>query len=147
SHIPAIVQDTRFDGILSGHQDGGMRLEMLPNAASVEAGDTIVTSGLNGELPKGLPLGRVIEVGGSDQDPFPSVFVEPLTALDRLEHLVVLTSFRPGGIPDAESVEEAAPEQGALAAADAPQTEEATAQAGQGAEQRPDESRLPGSGQ
>ena len=99
SKIPALVQDGRFDGILSGRADGGMRLEMLPQGSSVKPGEIVVTSGLGGDQPKGLPLGKVVDVGGSDQDLFPTVFVEPLASLRNLENVLVLTSFRPGGVP------------------------------------------------
>lgn len=121
SKIPALVEEGRFDGILTGGADSRMRLEMLPQGSTIKPGDIVVTSGLEGELPKGLPLGRVIEVGGSDQDLFPAVFVEPLTTLRNLENVVVLTSFRPGGVPaypGPNARSSAAPSTGAPAPAD-----------------------------
>lgn len=121
SRIPAIVQNGRADGILVGRANGEMRLELLPQGAAIEAGEIIVTSGLGGQMPKGLPLGRVVNVGGSDQDLFPTVFVEPLTSLRSLENVLILTSFRPGGITGfqtAESQEPGEPTPGAPATGD-----------------------------
>lgn len=99
SRIPALVQDGRFDGILTGRTDDNMRLELLPQGTTVKPGSIVITSGLQGQLPKGLPLGRVIEVSGSDHDLFPTVAVEPLASMRSIENVVVLTSFVPGGVP------------------------------------------------
>ena len=99
SKIPALIQDGRFDGILVGRANNRLSLEMLPQGSSVKPGDLVVTSGLDGTFPKGLPLGRVIEVSGSGQVLFPSVYVEPLSNLTGLEHVVVVMDLAPGGVP------------------------------------------------
>ncbi len=103
-------------------------------AAGVRPGDIIVTSGLGGQFPKGLPVGKVVEVGGSNHDLFPTVYVEPLVSLRSLENVLILTSYRTDGVPAYGS---------ASAAADATPTATPTSVAGS-SERRPAESVLPG---
>jgi rod shape-determining protein MreC len=54
-----------------------------------------VTSGLGGNYPPNLPIGRVSEVSGSSQDLFRKVTVEPLARLSTTNTVLVLTSFTP----------------------------------------------------
>lgn len=49
-------------GILAWGHPGGFHLRDIPATADVESGDRIVSSGLGGVFPPGIPLGRVTEV-------------------------------------------------------------------------------------
>jgi rod shape-determining protein MreC len=55
----------------------------------------VITSGVGGDFPPGLIIGRVSAVGSSRQEIFKDVTVEPLASLSRLETVLVLTSFTP----------------------------------------------------
>lgn len=58
--------DTGAQGIVSGKYGLGIVLEMVEQNDAINEGDTIVTSGLGGSIPKGLLIGRIshIEVSG-----------------------------------------------------------------------------------
>ena len=62
-------------------------------------------------LPTGLPIGRVTEVRAPDQALFGAIEVAPLADYQRLEQLLVMTSFEPGvGMTEASTNSEAAAE-------------------------------------
>ena len=68
---------------------GQLELRWLPNNADVREGDALVTSGLDGLYPAGLPVGRVtgIDRGSST---FARVHVQPAANVDRSRMLLVL---------------------------------------------------------
>ena len=64
---------------------------------TLTSGDTVVTSGLGGGYPVGIPIGTVTEVSGSEQDLFKEVAVQPRVRLSTtsLQTVLVITSFIP----------------------------------------------------
>jgi rod shape-determining protein MreC len=95
SGVNARIQESRAPALASGSSDGRLRLEYLAQAAVVNAGDTVLTSGLGGSYPEGLLIGRVAKVEGGPLDVFKRVEVDPAVGLGSLETVAVLTSFRP----------------------------------------------------
>jgi rod shape-determining protein MreC len=87
----ALVERSRAQGVaVGGGADGRLRLEYVSQTADIVAGDTLVTSGIDGIYPKGFVIGRVEDVqrGGA----YPSIFVSPAVDFSRIEDvLVVLT--------------------------------------------------------
>ena len=57
-----MVQQSRAQGVLKGTATGSLRLTLIRTDQTVEVGNTVVTSGLGGVFPKGLPLGKVVSV-------------------------------------------------------------------------------------
>ncbi len=93
SVVAVRIQETGIDGSL--HASADRKLEVKLARGEVAAGATVVTSGLGGEYPPGLPVGRVVEVSGTPQDMFRTVRVEPFAQLAAAQTLLVLTSFTP----------------------------------------------------
>lgn len=91
SAVGVIVDSTRAQGILQGWDDGLVRLEHVDDSAVLEVGDELVTSGTDQIYPKGLPVGRIVDVGRPD-DLLKTATVEPSVDLSRLEEVLVLTS-------------------------------------------------------
>ncbi|WP_322796472.1 rod shape-determining protein MreC [Tepidiforma sp.] len=81
------------DGILRGNPGRTLTLDLAQGA--IQVGDTLVTAGLGGSFPYGIPIGIVSAVEGSAQDLFPKVRVEPLTRLETATTVLVLLSFVP----------------------------------------------------
>jgi rod shape-determining protein MreC len=95
SAISAMIQESRAQGVVSGSYSRRLTMEFLRQAAVVNEGDTVLTSGIGGDFPSGLVIGRVSAVESSRQEIFKNVTVEPLASLSRLETVLVLTSFTP----------------------------------------------------
>ena len=90
SAVAVLVQRSRVSGILEGQEDGRLILQYVPLEADVVPGDLILTSGLEGVFPKGLPVGRVIRVDRKGSPLFLQVQVVPFVDLSRLEEVLVL---------------------------------------------------------
>ena len=92
SGVSAMVQDTRAQGMLQGQADGTLRLEYVSVDSDVKVGDIIVTSGIGGVFPKGLPLGTVSSVEKSANDVYYTIVVAQTTA-ENNEEVLVITSL------------------------------------------------------
>ena len=58
-------------------------------------GDLVVTSGLGGVYPKGLPVGEVLEVKDNPGEFFKDIEVKPTVDFAKLEDLLVLLRESP----------------------------------------------------
>ena len=89
SRIPVVIESSRDQAILAGDNSERPRLDYLRANARVTPGDRVVTSGLGGIFPPGIPVGVVI---GSEA----GLRVQPPIDWDRLEFLRLL-DFGLGG--------------------------------------------------
>ena len=80
---------TRVVGFLES-MDGRRLTAMIPTHAGVHAGDTLVTSGLGGIFPKGIPVGTVKEIRKSDLDVMCQMDVNPFQEFSILEEVFVM---------------------------------------------------------
>jgi rod shape-determining protein MreC len=62
--------------------------------------DAIVTSGLTGDFPRGLHIGRIQQVTKAATDLFQSGEVTPIVDFSKLEGVLVITSFQPTISPE-----------------------------------------------
>lgn len=107
SSISAMVQSSRAQGILRGSVDGTLRLTLVRTDQMVEVGDLVVTSGLGGVFPKGLPLGKVSSVERTTGSMYYSIEVEPLSSAESFEEVLVITSLTDEQKATAEDVAQA----------------------------------------
>ena len=91
SRIAVFSQNSRALGILAG-QGTGRRLEVnfVQRDANVKQGEVLITSGLDGKYPKGIPVARVLSVAPSDYTQFMAIYAEPLVDLQHLEEVLLL---------------------------------------------------------
>lgn len=94
--VGAIDQDSpaRASGTVKGQIGAGLLMERIPQDQPVKPGDTIITSGLAGELPKGLIIGRVESINQKDNAVFQSAQIVSSIKFNRLELVFVMV----GGI-------------------------------------------------
>jgi rod shape-determining protein MreC len=67
-----------------------LALPYLPRNADVQADDLLVSSGLGGVFPAGLPVGRISEVRRDPSQPLAIVSARPAAALDRDREVLLL---------------------------------------------------------
>lgn len=92
SAVAVMVQRTRTAGVAEGEPGGAVRLKFLArDGGGVQVGDLIVTSGLGGVFPKGLPVGRVITVEDRGSALFHYARLAPLADFARVEEVLLLT--------------------------------------------------------
>lgn len=90
SRIPVMADRSNARAILIGDNTGFPRLEYVGRDADIQAGDRIVSSGDDGILPRGLPVGEAVEARDgswrvalySDQAPVDFVWVWPYQSIE-----------------------------------------------------------------
>jgi rod shape-determining protein MreC len=94
SAIAGLIQETRVQGIIKG---GGPRfhMEYVLNSNEVSEGDRIVTSGIGGVFPKGVPIGTVSKVEKSGRGMFQEIEIEPAVDFSQLEYLIIVMKKDP----------------------------------------------------
>ena len=98
SGVSGIVERTRDNGILNGTLSAGaenalLTLGNLPLDADLIPGDTVITSGLAGVFPKGIPIGEVTEVSQSGDGMSNQAVVTPYADFSHIEEVLVITSI------------------------------------------------------
>ena len=89
--VSAVVQrESRTSGIVS-FEDDRFYLKNVPLRADIEVGDLVVSSGLGDLFPKGLYVGRVVEIGDEVQGLFREVILAPSVNFHNLEEVFVLS--------------------------------------------------------
>lgn len=89
------LEPTRAEAILSGSITGDIGLDLIPQAASIEPGELVLTSGLGGNYPPNILIGQVTGVRSQDYDLFQSASVQPVVDFSNLEIVLVITNFQP----------------------------------------------------
>ena len=95
SGIAATVQRSRARGVLKGKGGGRCTLEFTLRDEDVKVGDIVITSGIGGVFPKGLPLGEVTMVKKGDYGIFQTIEVRPTVSIGSLEEVLVLAPPSP----------------------------------------------------
>uniref|UniRef100_UPI0026120DE6 rod shape-determining protein MreC n=1 Tax=uncultured Desulfovibrio sp. TaxID=167968 RepID=UPI0026120DE6 len=91
SRVAVFGQESRAPGILMGKGMGReLEVNFVQRDAGVKNGEVLVTSGLDGKYPKGLPVARVVSVAPSDYTQFMAVSAVPLVDLQHLEEVLLL---------------------------------------------------------
>jgi rod shape-determining protein MreC len=90
SSVGCVIQRSRVTGVAAGSQAGTVQIRYLPLMADVVVGDRVITSGMGGTVPKGIPLGRVIRSSRPNGALFQETEVQALADFSRLEEVMVL---------------------------------------------------------
>lgn len=84
SFVQAMLQDSRAKGIMKGGISG-LFVENIPSDTEFKVGESIVTSGLDINVPQGILIGKAGKLQSSSSEIFKSIAVEPLVDFSRLE--------------------------------------------------------------
>ncbi|MBU1726312.1 MAG: rod shape-determining protein MreC [Candidatus Omnitrophica bacterium] len=88
--ISALIQRTRQEGLVCGTLGVFLIMRYLPEGVDVKKGDLVVTSGLNPNYPKGLLIGRVVDMGKEFSGLSRYVTIKPATNLSDIEEVLVI---------------------------------------------------------
>lgn len=87
----------------------GLELRFVPAGSDVQEGDTLVTSGIDGYYPPGVPVGTIDFVEAHSDAPFIRIFAQPVAQTHSARYVMVL---EPVGLPGEHGPE--MPEPGAM---------------------------------
>lgn len=87
--VGAMVERTRRQGLVRGAGQGALTLDFIPRQEELVPGDRLLTAGIDGIYPRGLPIGTVTAVV-SGEGMFHRVEVAPAVDFGRLDQVYVL---------------------------------------------------------
>jgi rod shape-determining protein MreC len=87
--VGAMVERTRRQGLVRGAGQGALTLDFIPLQEELAPGDRLLTAGIDGIYPRGLPIGTVASVT-SGEGMFHRVEVTPAVDFGRLDQVYVL---------------------------------------------------------
>lgn len=95
SSVDCIIQRSRDSGIMKGLSSKVCKLDYFLRSSDVQVGDMVVTSGLGGIFPKGIPVGEVIDVKDPPGELFKDVRIRPSVDFSKLEELLIILKEDP----------------------------------------------------
>ncbi len=93
SAINAEVQDSSSKGIVNGEYGLGVKMNMISQAQEIKEGDSVVTSGLGGEIPRGLVIGKIGRISQSEDKLFQEASVLPEADFSDLRVVFIVKKF------------------------------------------------------
>ncbi|MBZ0158542.1 rod shape-determining protein MreC [Candidatus Methylomirabilis sp.] len=91
SAVGVLTERGRVIGVAAGSHWDVIQIKYLPLMADVAVGDRIITSGMGGIFPKGIPVGKVVRSSRPTNGTlFQSIEAQPHADFSRLEEVMVL---------------------------------------------------------
>ncbi|MGK5083346.1 rod shape-determining protein MreC [Bdellovibrionota bacterium FG-1] len=91
SAIDAIDERSRARGVVEGMTDDNCQLRFVLRTDDIQPGDVMVSSGLGGTFPKGVPVGVVSKVNRKPFGITQDVEIKPSVDFSKLEEVLVIT--------------------------------------------------------
>jgi len=95
STINVRLGSARTQAVLRGTVTGEVNLEMIPQSATLQGGDLVLTSGIGGNYPPDILIGQVSGVRKHENELYQRAAVQPVVDFNQLEIVLVITNFRP----------------------------------------------------
>ncbi len=98
------IASSRATGEVVGDLGGALVMDKIDATQKITLGDEVLTAGISlgkairSPYPKGLVIGSIIDVTRDPNAVVQTAFIEPAVDLNRLEAVLVITSYQ-GGIP------------------------------------------------
>jgi rod shape-determining protein MreC len=86
----SMLNAVRTQGIVQGERGLSLAMRLIPQNEEIAVGDTVVTSGIEPLIPRGLVIGRVEEVETRERNPFKQAAIVSPMDFDRLDIVSVL---------------------------------------------------------
>lgn len=90
SAVDCLVQRSRDRGMLKGLMSEICKLDYVAKSNDITVGDIVVTSGLGGVFPKGLPVGRILDVKEISGELFKDIKIRTAVDFSKLEEVLVI---------------------------------------------------------
>jgi rod shape-determining protein MreC len=83
------LERSRRQGVLRGSQPGELLIDFVPRQAEIEVGERVLTAGIDGVYPRGIPVGTVAAVDPGSEA-FHRIVVRPAVDFSRLAFVYLL---------------------------------------------------------
>ncbi len=89
TQFPVLIQRTRTKAMMKV-KDNQLVISQIPRRLELYENDRIITSGLAGIFPKGIPVGRIKQIEKKEFGLFQSVILSPAVELNKIEEVAVI---------------------------------------------------------
>lgn len=86
----SIQNQSKTQGLTDGDLGLTIKMSYIPQLEQINAGDLVISSGLSGDIPRGLLIGRIIQVRNESNDVWQEASIEPLLDLSKLTIVSVI---------------------------------------------------------
>jgi len=80
----AIQNQVKTQGITDGDLGLTIKMNYIPQSEKIANGDLVITSGLDGSIPRGLVIGRITQIYSASNEVWQGATIEPLVNFDNL---------------------------------------------------------------
>ncbi|MDR0441448.1 MAG: rod shape-determining protein MreC [Candidatus Accumulibacter sp.] len=98
--VPVQILRTGQRSVAFGLGDGRLELRFLPTSADVQEEDVLLTSGLDGVFPRGLPVARVLRVERDASYTFARIYCQPFAGVENFGEVMVLDRREAPAVPE-----------------------------------------------
>lgn len=92
--VPVQVLRNGLRAVVFGSGDTGeLALRYIPISSDIQNGDVLVTSGIDGTYPPGLPVAKVVHVERDPAYPFARILCAPIAGVDKRRQLLILSAL------------------------------------------------------
>jgi rod shape-determining protein MreC len=95
SSVNVRLEPSGAQAVLTGSVTGELSLSMIPQNATIQVGDLVLTSGLGGNYPGDILIGQITNFRRRETDLFQQASVQPVVDFNKLEIVLIITNFRP----------------------------------------------------
>lgn len=103
--VPIQVLRTGLRAVVFGSGDiSNLSLRYMPISSDLQVDDVLVTSGIDGTYPPGLPVARVTQIERDPAYPFAKITCAPLAGVDQQRQLMIISGLHKlPALPTAET--------------------------------------------
>jgi len=90
--VPVQILRNGIRAVVFGSGDiNELALRYMPISSDIQPGDVLVTSGIDGTYPPGLPVAKVIKIERDPAYPFARIVCLPIAGVDRHRYLLIVS--------------------------------------------------------
>lgn len=90
SAVDCIIQRSRDTGIVKGLTSDTCIMDYVLKTSDIRVEDIIITSGIGGIFPKGVPVGKVNDIKDPSDELFREVKIKPFVDFSKLEEILII---------------------------------------------------------
>jgi rod shape-determining protein MreC len=92
--VPIQMLRTGLRAVVFGSGDiSNLSLRYMPSSSDIQVGDVMVTSGIDGTYPAGLPVAKVTQIERDPAYPFARILCAPLAGVDQQRQLMIISGL------------------------------------------------------
>jgi rod shape-determining protein MreC len=84
------LANCRADGITTWSGGSRLMIQGIVSSESVKLGEEVLTSGLDGVFPAGIPVGQVVRTQRAEENLFLEIEIEPAVNFSAIEEVFVV---------------------------------------------------------